>query len=460
MDLEIAKQLLQKYTEGHASFIENADVAERYYKKKNDILFQEKPDKDLDDPLHQADNRIPSNFFKLLVNQKASYAFTVPPRFDVGNDESNKKISHVLGDAWAKKCKSLCVQASKTGIGWLHYWMNESGEFKYSVIDSRQIVPIWTKALEKELKGVLRFYDDIDETDGYTYTIYEIWTDTECQTFRKRIDLNWDGLDYYQAFQMIDIDSGNAELTDTYRHDFGEVPFIFFNNNDETTSDLDDIKEIIDSHDKAFSGFTNDLEDIQEIIFILTNYSGEANNTAEVLREMKKKVITVESDGPDDKSGISTLSIEIPVEARKEFLQMSRKSIFEQGMGIDPDPQNFGNSSGVALQYLYSLIELKTGMMETEFRISFNRLVRAICRHYNLKADNITQIWKRTSVTNDSEKAEICNNSKGVISDETIVRNHPLVDDPETELERMKKEKEEAGPDWDEVPPVDTEDGD
>ena len=50
------------------------------------------------------------------------------------------------------------------------------------------------------------------------------------------------------------------------------MPFIFFSNNDEGTSDLNDIKELIDSYDKIYSGFVNDLEDIQEIIFVLTNY--------------------------------------------------------------------------------------------------------------------------------------------------------------------------------------------
>lgn len=459
MELETAKKILRTCTERHAGFIIDANIADRYYQKRNDILFVKKKEDRDNDPLHQADNRIPSNFYKLQVNQRAAYAFTVPPKFDIGSEEGNNIIKNCLGDAWAKKCKSLCVQAANHGVGWLHYWIDKNKKFHYAVIDSKQLVPIWTKGLEKELKAVLRFYDDVND-DGYTYTIYEIWTDTECQAFRRRIDSDWDTLEGYQMFFMEDIDSGTAELVDTYQHDFGEVPFIFFNNNDEMTSDLNDIKELIDSYDKVFSGFINDMEDIQEIIFILTNYGGEAGSTAEVLHEMKKKVIMVDSDGPNDKSGISTLSIEIPVEARKEILTITRKAIFEQGMGIDPEPQNFGNSSGVALQFLYALLELKTGMMETEFRISFNRLIRAICRAYNLQVENIVQTWKRTSVTDDEKLASICNDSKGIISDETIVRNHPLVDDPEEEIKRLEEQRQSEEPDWDKIPPVKTGDKD
>lgn len=451
MDLDIARKLLRSYTDAHVTFVKDADAAERYFKKQNDIVFEKKKE-DSDNPLRQADNRIPSNFYRLQVKQKAAYAFTVPPKFDTKDDTMNNVIRSELGDSFAKKCKALCIQAANNSVGWIHYWIGEDGKFHYAVIDSRQIIPVWTKNLEKELKAVLRTYTDIDENTGDNYFIYEIWTEMECQKFRRRTDLEWEYLEHYAAYPTVDIDSGITELTDTYRHGFGEVPFIFFNNNDEGLSDLKDIKELIDSYDKVFSGFINDLEDIQEIIFILTNYSGEADDTAEVLKQMKKKVITVESEGEGDKSGVDTLCIEIPVEARKTILDLTRKAIFEQGMAIDPDPQNFGNSSGVALQYLYSLLELKTGLMETEFRVSFNRLIHAILRFHNMTCENVMQTWKRTSVTNDAELAEICSKSKGVISDETIARNHPLVDDPEEEMKRLKEQQEAEKIDWDVVP--------
>ena len=90
------------------------------------------------------------------------------------------------------------------------------------------------------------------------------------------------------------------------------------------------------------------------------------------------KTIQIDSESGDDKSGVSTLTIDLPVEAREKLLDITRKCIFEQGMGIDPDPQNFGNSSGVALGFLYSLLELKAGLQETEFRPSFGRFIRCV----------------------------------------------------------------------------------
>lgn len=176
---------------------------------------------------------------------------------------------------------------------------------------------------------------------------------------------------------MYDVET-NGTVCNVYSHNFGRVPFIPFFNNGFHRDDLTPIKGLIDTYDKTYSGFINDLEDIQEIIFVLSGYEGES--LSEFLTQLKKYK-TIKLDSEDGASGgLSTLTIDIPVEAREKMLQMTRKSIFEQGKGIDPDPQNFGNSSGTALKYLYSLLELKAGMAEMEFRSGFEELIKAICR--------------------------------------------------------------------------------
>ena len=197
-----------------------------------------------------------------------------------------------------------------------------------------------------------------------------------------------------------------------------------------------------------FSGFLNDLEDTQEIIFVLTNYGG--TDLEEFLHDLKKyKTIQLEDDGSGDgKGSLETLTISIPIEAREKFLEITRKAIFEQGMGVDPDPQKFGTASGVALKYLYSLLELKAGFMETEFKLGFAHFVRAICRYLGVKCERIIQTWTRTAVTNDAELAEICQKSVGTVSTESILKAHPLVEDVEKEKEQLeveeKKEQEKS----------------
>lgn len=447
MDIEVIKKLIRKYQSGHTDFVKRAEKAKAYYRNETDIMFpplkeeQEKNEK----PLRNADNRIPFNFHGLLVNQKASYMFAAPPIFDLGNKETNKKLTQFLGDKYPKVCKDLCIEASNCTVAWLHVWKDGKGAWKYAVVPAEQIIPVWTSDLEKELSGVFRSYQSIDEETGDRYTVYEYWNDKECTAYRLKAG---DELDQLIPYQMFLVDPELCEYSDCYQHGVGEVPFFPFFNNNIDTDDLKNIKPLIDTYCKVFSGFVNDLEDIQEVIFVLTNYGGE--DLGQFLRDLKDyKAIQIESDGDGDHSGVSTLTIELPVEAREKLLEITRKCIFEQGMGIDPDPQNFGNSSGVALQFLYSLLEQKAGLQETEFRLGFGQFIRCICRlqEIKIKDGTIVQTWTRTSVKNDQELSQIASQSKGIISDETIVSHHPWVDDPEKEMDLLKEQEESSAAD-------------
>lgn len=443
MDIEVVKKLIRKYAAGHSDFVFRAEMAQRYYENKTDILtmpIKEEREKE-ENPLRNADNRIPFNFHGLLVNQKAAYMFTAPPLFDLGEKQANKQLTKFLGDKYAKVCKDLCIDASNCTLGWLHVWKNTKGAWNYAVVSPKEIIPIWSKSLEKELIGVLRAYMDIDEETGDNYTVYEYWNDTECNSYRLKAG---DELELLQPYRMFLVNPELAEMSEQYKHDVGEVPFFPFFNNNINTNDLVNIKPLIDTYCKVFSGFVNDLEDIQEVIFVLTNYGGA--NLGEFLRDLKQyKAIQIESDGDGDHSGVSTLTIELPVEAREKLLTITRKCIFEQGQGIDPDPENFGNSSGVALNFLYSLLELKAGLQETEFKLGFGRFIRCVCRLMNIpiKDDTIVQTWTRTSVKNDLELSQIAAQSNGTVSKETIVKNHPWTEDVQAELAAIKKEEEE-----------------
>lgn len=436
MDLETMKDMINRYLPGHAGFITRAEVAERYYRNRTDVLLQKKKEDEEGNPLRNADNRIPRNFHGLLVNQKASYAFTAPPLFDVGNKTANKIITAALGDEYVKNCMELCINAANSSIGWVHYWSDEKG-FQWAVVDSKEVVPVWNKNLKKKLIGVFRCYSDIDEETGDTYNIYEYWTDTECQAFRRRTSDELECLESYNMF----VDPATGEEISCYQHEFEDVPFIPFHNNNINTNDLDNIKPLIDVYDKVFSGFINDLDDIQELIFVLSGYGGTDLNG--FLQDLKKyKTIKVEAD--ENNPGVSTLSIEIPIEARKTVLEATRKAIFEQGQGFDPQPENFGNQSGEALKFMYAMLEMKTGLMETEFKLGFAKLIRAICKQLNITPGPIIQTWTRTCIKSDTEQATICKDSVGIVSKLTILKNHPLVEDAEAELKQIKKEEQEA----------------
>ena len=398
----------------------------KYYKVENDILDTGVRPKDAgNDPLRNADNRIAHNFHQLLVDEKASYMFTYPVIFDIENDKDiNSKVNKTLGDDFNRKSKNLCIEASNVGCSWLHYWINNSSElkkeFKYELVNTEEIIPIYDNGLERALNSLIRYYavsEDVEgQIDNQKFFYIEYWTKDTME--------RWKFKDSYTGDEVV-------EEHESIKHPFGSVPFIEFANNSLKTSDLSKYKALIDLYDKVKSGFANDLEDVQQIIYILENYGGE--NLGEFLGDLKRyKAVKTENDGSGGGGGVKTLQIEIPVEARKVILEMLKKQIYESGQGLQQDVESVGNASGVALKFFYRKLELKSGLLETEFKSSYNKLLKAILKFLSIDENkNISQTWTRNMISNDLENAQIAQVSKGIIPDELIWRNHPWVDNPE-----------------------------
>lgn len=423
MSIERYRDLIEHLVAAHGEFARKAVIGKRYYENDNDIrrfsgLEELRQAAKLQhNPLRSADFRISHNWHQLLVNQKAAYLFTWPPTFDCGDAGLNQRISEALGQDFARVIKNLAVEASNCGVGWLFCWVDENGRFCYADVPAEQVIPVYGQELAQPLQAVLRLYHLQDEEGDCL--CYELWNEREVAFFRKR-----DG----RIEEAPQDDCGSHILS----HSFGAVPFVPFYNNGSHMGDLPMYKDLIDQYDRVVSGYANDLFDIQEVIFVLRNYGGE--DLATFLSELKRyKAVKVDGDSPAD-GGIETMQIDIPIEARVKFLELLKKQIFISGQGVDPDPAKFGNASGVALKYLYSLLEIKAGLMETEFRSGFERLLRTLLRFWGLDEHlSIRQIYTRNCIENDLETAQIAKDSLEIISHKSILQNHPWVEDAEAE---------------------------
>lgn len=422
---------------------ESISKAKRYYANENDVLTEGALSSVSIDPLRSADNRIPHNFHEVMVDEKVSYLLSYPVLIDIDNNkEINESVLKILGSDYERKMKNQGIEASNAGTSWVHYWyqskddkkdsqlpVKDKFEFKYALVPSEQIIPIYSNGLERDLEGVIRYYatseytDDSDKLQKFSYIEY--WTKTDAKIWKFKDE----------QFKTI-----NYEELIEFSHVLGEVPFIEFANNMKKQSDLDKYLHLIDLYDRVFSGFANDLDDIQEIIYILENYGGQ--DLAEFKQDLKEfKAVKVDSmDG--SKGDVRTLKIDIPVEARKTILELLKKQIYESGQALQQEQETFGSSSGIALKFFYRKLELKAGAMETEFRSGLARLIKAILKYLGIENYNkITQTWTRNMISNDSDAMEIINKSIGLLDETTLIENHPFVDDVEKVLERKRKEE-------------------
>ena len=454
MPENILQKLLDATEEAHSRFIKAAETGQRYYDNVSSICgtgaaaiyevnqYLKKLGKN---PLKSADNRIPTNWHRIITDQKTGYLFTYPPQFDAkGSTDLDKTITDTLGQDYSKVIKQLCIDATNCGIGWLAYWYNMGEAFSYWYVDPKQIrVVLDPSSVKPRIKYLVRSWCTTDENKK-TVQHHEVWTEHDVAYY----------VSQEHGTPQLDLSMGNQGVM---THSYGRIPFIPFRNNAEGKGDLLMYKQLVDALDKLVSGFANDIDDMQEIIWVIKNYAGELQESDydkdgnEVTREIDllqklkaKKIINVDGDG-----GVDTLRGEIPYEARQAFLTILKDQLYISAMAVNPFPDAVGQASGVYIDFLYSLLELKSGLMETEFRTALDELVQAVLIYKGMAAQPVEQIWTRNKPRNDTEIVTMISQTPSeVLSDETKTKAHPLTEDWQEERKRIeaeaKKRTEEA----------------
>ena len=412
-------------------------------------------------PLRSADNRLSMNRHRTVVDQKVGYLFSVPPQFDLPADSTEngdkallQRVNDAIGTQWPKVIRQLGIDASNTGRAWLTYWKdNETGVFDYWYLNPMTVVPIYDRStVKKRLKYLIRVYS-FNDAAGHPVTRYELWSDTQVAYL---IRPEASGTAPKPAITYDTLPDGNWNIQP---HQYGRIPFIEFRNNAKALPDLIMYKDIIDALDKLMSGFANDIDDLQEIIWVIKNYDGQraapvyGKDGKQVLDEDGRPVMHPVDPiklmkakkwiGVDDKGGVDAVRGEIPYQARQVFRDILNDEFWTAAMAVNPSPPTAGNQSGVYIDYLYGLLELKSGLMETEFRDSIDEFLRAVL--HNLGADEskqFVQTWKRTKPQNATEISQIIAQTPDtVMSDETKTKVHPLVTDWQAERAQIKKEQ-------------------
>lgn len=448
MEIAQLKELLQRSKSQQDQLRNRYRISKLYYQAKTKITERKTPNSSIkdDNPLRQANNAVGSNFHQLLVDQEAGYLATVAPTIDVGSDRDNDTVAEVLGDTFNTTLKRQVVEASNAGVAWLHYWIDDDNNFRYSTVPPDQIYAIFDTKLDNKILGVLRSYKHFDDETGAYVNAYEYWTEKQAEFFKEsandqNVIVPWDRVTSYDASSMLMTGSGNV-LT----HNFGRVPFIAFPKNDYWQDELHKYKGLIDSYDDVFNGFINDVDDIQQVFLVLKNFGGQDLDS--FMQELQNyKAIQVDNLGSGDNSGVDKLQIDIPVEARQTLLQIIRDDIFLYGQGIDPSNFQSSNASGVAIKMLYSHLELKASNTQTQFDHAIRELVRAIMDYKGLADVDGRKIainWRRTMVEDNLAKAQAVATLANFTSEETIAKNNPLVDDWQDELKAKKDDLQQS----------------
>lgn len=423
---------------------------ESYYKVENDILNRQMVRYENEVPVKdetKTNNRLAHGFLHTLVEDKVNYLLVKPYTLTCDDEQYLKKVEETLGKRFQKRLNQLGTETSNKGIAWLHVYVDAKGQFRVMKIPSEQGIPLWLDNDHEELQAFIRYFD-VETYEGKTrkyVTKIEYWTPENVEYY-----VIHDGKVMIDAEKYLDDENtyeGHFKVDNTPSN-WGRVPFVPFKNNDYELPDLQFIKTLIDNYDLTRSDVANLLEDIKNVIFALRGYGGE--DLGEFMRDLSYyKAVKLDAD---EGAGLDKIEPTIDIEAAEKHYQTLKKDIFDFGQGVDKNSDKLGNSpSGIALKFIYSGLDLKCNHLEDSFKGAFEQLIYFVNLYLSITKQpvsdkEITIVFNRDIAINESQAITDCQNSKGVISDRTIVANHPWVEDAEAEMDQIEEEGKTAEP--------------
>ena len=424
---------------------------EKYYDGKHDILSRVRTiigeNGELTEVKNLPNNRIVDNQYKKMVDQKANYLLGKPLTLQSDNVQYAKKLKSMFNKKFQRTLKSIGEDSLNCGIAWMFIYYDKNGQLAFKRLKPFEIIPGWSDSEHTQLDYAIRVYQVV-AYEGYIEKIIEKVEVYDTQ-----------GINYFE------IDNGKLTPCEPYHQDYfalpdengdergynwTKIPLIPFKYNSKEIPLIKMIKSLQDGLNLIESNFQNSMEeDTRNTILVLVNYDGE--NLGEFRRNLAQfgavKVRTVDGAGGD----LKTLQVEVNSDNYKAILEIFKKAIIENAMGYDAkDDRTQGNPNKMNIQSMYSDIDLDASNMETEYQASLEDLLWFINAHLantgqgDFDGEDIDIIFNRDMLISESEIIENCQKSLGILSTETVIANHPWIDDAQAEIERIKKEKEES----------------
>lgn len=424
-----------------------------YYDGEHDILKRKRTAIGEKGKLQEIDNlpnnRIVDNQYGKLVNQKANYLLGQPFVIESDNEQYAKLLKQIFNKRFMKLLKNAGKAALNGGIAWLYPYYDENGEFAFRLFPAYEILPFWRDSEHTKLDLAVRLYSVISYEGTTPKAIEKVEVYDLSGVHRYVLD---GGILTPDVSERGGSDSPHIITTDSqgkaFALNWSRIPLIALKYNETENSLLKKVKSLQDGINVMLSDFENNMqEDARNTILVLKNYDGE--NLSEFRRNLASYgAVKVRYDG-ETKGGVETLEVNVNCENYKSIIEIFKKAIIENGMGYDAkDDRLSGNPNQMNIQSMYSDIDLDANDTETELQAAFEDMLWFINAHLantgkgNFEDEDVTVIFNRDILINESEAIANCRDSVGLLSDETIVGQHPWIDDPQKELERIEKQRQ------------------
>ena len=391
----------------------------------------------------RSNSKIEHPILRKLIKQKEDYLLSKPFTVATDSDAYSKQLNKLFGKKFRKKLKAFGGNMVRHGIAYWVPGINEKNEMFFKKITPLDTVVYWTDSEKDEVDAFLHFYNIDEYTPSGKITVKkaEYWDkngvryfSAEDNTKDYKVDTSHGNKkdDYAESHLIINGENYNWEEVPIVwgRYDQG-LPLQYF------------IKELIDDINCQTSVTSDTNRDIAKFIYILKNYGGQ--DLGEFIKDLRENLaIKVDADG-----GVDKLQADLNVESVLAFLDKQRKDCFDYGAGVDTKDTDLGNASGRAINFRYADLTSDCEGIAEELNCMFERLKIFIDFYFsinsfgNFEDTEFSIEFNYDMVVNESDIISDIRNSVGIISNKTLLQNHPYVENVEKEEKQIIKEQQE-----------------
>lgn len=387
-----------------------------YYEGKNEITHRV-----MKDPT-KPNNKVSNPYASYITDTLTGYFIGEPITYNSQDEDVLNELNMIFEyNDEADENTELAKNASIYGVAYEYLYVQDN-MIRFKIFDTREIIAIYDKTVEHNLIAVLRCYDDYDWVEGKNISIVEVITDKEVIRYKTN-----------------DVKSSLTLLV-SYPHYFGMVPVAVYYNNEEALGDFERVIPLIDAYDCMESDTLNDFEYFTDCYLCLYGFTAEKED----IIQMKENRVLLMDEGTN-----------------AEWLTKDINDTYTENMKnrLDNDIHKFAkcpnmsdeafasNASGIAIKFKTMGTENLVSIKERKFKRGLQMRLELIANVKGLMADGfdwraIEMNFTRNIPTNLIDIADVVNKLSGIVSDETLLAQVPFVEDVQTEIERLDKEKE------------------
>lgn len=424
--------------------------AENYYRNRSDVQRKEIS------YANRSNVKMEHPLLRKITTQKVSYAMAKPfsVETDEGGDQYAKCLEELFDHSFRQQIKGLVKNTIKSGIGYMAPYFGDDGKLHWMRLPSTEVIPLWLDAEHTRLGGYIRFYIQTVYEGKKPKEIQRVeYWDTEGVTYyrdngkntRLVPDYDWDpeGQSNKHSHFSMTHPGGKTE-----GYNWTEIPLVWLKYNDEELPLQYFIKDLIDDYNWQKSATADVLRDVAKFVWVLRGYNGQ--DLGEFMRQLRDALaINVANDG-----GVDKIEPTVDVASVLSFLDTNRRDLFDLAAAVDTKDPDLGNASGTAINFRYMDLDAECNDIAAELQTTFEHIKVFVDFYLQItgRGDYHEQTFSiKLNMDMPVNETDIINNAKastGMISEQTILANHPWVKDVVTEQEQMAAEKQKAMEDY------------